>query len=150
MRKVVNEVTGLTEGIISATVKTVSNTVKQANNDNKTPYRLCTAKITYPDPYQTILSIHVPTIGACGLIRGTACLIMFEPISALVASSCSKNGISEVSTDMVCFGEISICVISLTYAIVGSLEALAERRVAVKFPNASTGVFASAIVNFLS
>lgn len=49
MRKVVNEVTGLTEGIISATVKTVSNTVKQANNDKKTPYRLGTAQITYPD-----------------------------------------------------------------------------------------------------
>gem|GEM_PF-3643715 len=66
------------------------------------------AKITYHEPSQTILSIPVHTIGACGLTNGTACLIMFEPISALVASSCSKNGKSEVSIDIVCFGETSI------------------------------------------
>ncbi|MDR3150436.1 MAG: hypothetical protein LBU14_02190 [Candidatus Peribacteria bacterium] len=63
---------------------------------------------TYHEPSPTILSIQVQTIGASGLTRGTACLIIFEPISALVASSCSKNGISEVSTDTICFGETSI------------------------------------------
>jgi hypothetical protein len=66
------------------------------------------ATITYPEPSQIILSIQVPTAGAFGLTNGTACLIMFEPISALVASSCSKNGIKDVSTETICFGETSI------------------------------------------
>jgi hypothetical protein len=72
------------------------------------------AKSTYQDHSQITLSIPVPIIGAFGLTKGTACLIIFDPISALVASLCSKNGIREVSTDTICFGEISIWVISLT------------------------------------
>jgi len=75
---------------------------------------------------------------------------MFEPISALVASSCSKNGISEVSIDIVCFGETSICVTCLSCEIIGSLEALADILVSEKFPNSSTGEPASAIVRTLS
>src|SRR3989441_8928038 len=33
---------------------------------------------------------------------------MFDPISARLASSCSRNGMSAVATDTVCLGEISI------------------------------------------
>ena len=33
---------------------------------------------------------------------------MFEPISARLASSCSRNGISAVATDQICVGETSI------------------------------------------
>jgi len=66
------------------------------------------ATTVYPESSQTILSIPVPTTGASVFNKGTACLIMFDPISALVASSCSKNGSREVSTDITCFGETSI------------------------------------------
>ena len=50
----------------------------------------------------------VPTSGADGLSSGTAWRCMFEPISARLASSCSRNGISAPATDMVCFGETSM------------------------------------------
>jgi hypothetical protein len=89
-------------------------------------------------------------MGASGLISGTACLIIFEPISALVASSCSKKGIRDVSTDIVCFGETSIWVISLECDIVGSFHALEEILVDTKLLYSSTVVFASAIFNDLS
>jgi len=108
------------------------------------------AVITYPEPSQTILSIQVQTTGACGLKRGTACLIMFDPISALVASSCSKKGSREVSTDITCFGETSICVTCLTCEIVGTFHALADILVVVKFPNSSKSEFASATTNTFS
>ena len=50
----------------------------------------------------------VPTKGASGLIKGTACLIIFEPIKALFASSFSKKGIKDAATDTSCFGDTSI------------------------------------------
>ena len=75
---------------------------------------------------------------------------MFDPISALVASSCSKKGIREVSTDIICFGETSIWVISFSWIIVGSFADLAEILVSRKFPNSSTSVLASAIVKTFS
>jgi len=75
---------------------------------------------------------------------------MFEPISALVASSCSKKGIRDVSIDIICFGETSICVTSLTYDKVGSLFCLEEILVLVKLPKSSVTVFASAIVKTFS
>ena len=40
------------------------------------------------------LSMPVPTSGASGSSSGTAWRCMFEPISARLASSCSRNGIS--------------------------------------------------------
>ena len=53
-------------------------------------------------------SIPVPTSGASGFSSGTAWRCMFEPISARLASSCSRNGISAVATDQIWVGETSI------------------------------------------
>ena len=39
---------------------------------------------------------------------GTAWRCMFEPISARLASSCSRNGISAAATDTSCFGLMSM------------------------------------------
>ena len=50
----------------------------------------------------------VPTIGASVFSSGTAWACMFEPISARLASSCSRNGIIAVVTDQICSGETSI------------------------------------------
>ena len=59
----------------------------------------------------------VPTIGASVLSNGTACLIIFEPINALFASSCSKNGIKDAAIDAIWLGATSINVTLLGSAI---------------------------------
>ena len=56
----------------------------------------------------TCLSSPVPTIGDSGLKRGTDCLIMFDPIKALLASSCSKKGISDAEIDAIWLGATSV------------------------------------------
>ena len=53
-------------------------------------------------------SMPVPTSGASVFSSGTAWRCMFEPISARLASSCSRNGIIAVATDQICSGETSI------------------------------------------
>jgi hypothetical protein len=45
--------------------------------------------------------------GGSTLSSGTACRCMFEPISARLASSCSRNGISAADTPTICLGEMS-------------------------------------------
>ena len=53
-------------------------------------------------------SIPVPISGGSGFSSGTAWRCMFEPISARLASSCSRKGISDVATDQIWVGETSI------------------------------------------
>ena len=50
----------------------------------------------------------VPTSGASALTSGTAWRCMFAPISARLASSCSRNGIIAVATDTIWRGETSM------------------------------------------
>ena len=52
------------------------------------------AMITAPESVATLDSSPVPTSGDCGKSNGTDCRCMFDPISARLASSCSRNGIS--------------------------------------------------------
>ena len=58
----------------------------------------CSEIITLLESRATTPSIPVPTIGISGLNNGTDCLIIFDPISALFASSFSRNGINEAET----------------------------------------------------
>ncbi len=60
----------------------------------------------------TAASMPVPTSGASDWISGTAWRCMFEPISARLASSFSRNGISAAATDTSCFGDTSQAVTS--------------------------------------
>ena len=53
-------------------------------------------------------SMPVPTNGASAQSRGTAWRCIFEPMRALLASSCSKNGMRAVDTLTNCSGETSI------------------------------------------
>ena len=78
---------------------------------------VASTKSTTPSPSAVICvresltnwrSIPVPTIGASLLNKGTAWRIMFDPINARLASSCSRNGISEAAIDAICWGETSI------------------------------------------
>ena len=61
-----------------------------------------------PESNATSDSIPVPTNGDSGFSSGTACLIIFDPINALLASSFSKNGINAAATETNCFGDTSI------------------------------------------
>ena len=60
-----------------------------------------------PASCATIDSIPVPTIGARDTTSGTACLIIFDPIRARLASSFSKNGIRAAATETSCLGATS-------------------------------------------
>ena len=106
------------------------------------------AIIVTPESRATSRSIPVPTNGDSGLIRGTACRIILDPINALLASSFSRNGIKDAATETNCFGETS------TYSIVSGLERikfkdfLQDTNSSVNFPSSLIAEFACAIVYF--
>ncbi len=64
--------------------------------------------IAAPESRATIASMPVPTSGASERTSGTAWRCMFEPISARLASSFSRNGISAAATETSCLGETSM------------------------------------------
>ena len=66
------------------------------------------ATMTSPASTAARNSMPVPTSGASLRSSGTAWRCMFEPISARLASSCSRNGIIAVATDTICRGETSM------------------------------------------
>ena len=66
------------------------------------------AMMATPESRATVSSMPVPTSGASARISGTAWRCMFEPISARLASSFSRNGISAAATETSCFGETSM------------------------------------------
>ena len=53
-------------------------------------------------------STPVPMYGAVGRRTGTAWRCMLAPMSARLASSCSRKGMSDVATETICFGETSM------------------------------------------
>jgi hypothetical protein len=56
----------------------------------------------------TASSIPVPTSGTSGFSSGTAWRIMFDPINARLASSCSRNGINDAAIEAIWLGATSI------------------------------------------
>ena len=66
------------------------------------------AVIIVRESSHTCFSIPVPTIGDSLRNKGTAWRIMFEPINARCASSCSKNGIKDAAIEAICCGATSI------------------------------------------
>ncbi len=75
------------------------------------------ASTTSPVSTAARRSMPVPISGGSGFNSGTAWRCMLEPISARLASSCSRNGISEVATDQIWDGETSIRSTSLGVAV---------------------------------
>ena len=61
-----------------------------------------------PESRATVSSMPVATSGGSGIRSGTAWRIMLAPISARLASSCSRNGTSAAETEMTCMGEMSM------------------------------------------
>ena len=86
----------------------------------------------------TTLSIPVPTSGFSARNTGTACRCIFEPISARLASSCSRNGIKEAATEDICLESISIKVTSDLSTNTNSFLCLPETRSSCKKPLEST------------
>ena len=84
----------------------LSTTILSASTNSTVPE--CFATVTTPESLAALYSIPVPTLGASVTNSGTACLCMFEPISARLASSFSRKGIIAVATDTTCLGDTSI------------------------------------------
>ena len=64
--------------------------------------------MTSPASTAARYSMPVPTSGASERSSGTDWRCMFEPMSARLASSCSRNGIIAVATDTIWRGETSM------------------------------------------
>ena len=104
------------------------------------------ASTTSPVSIAARRSMPVPISGASVLSSGTAWRCMFEPISARLASSCSRNGIIAVATDQICSGETSIRSTSVGLDVhVRARERAAEDRVAGQLAVLVSGVLACAI-----
>ena len=81
-------------------------TILDASTLSTTPEFFAT--IHTPESLATTVSRPVPTSGFSALKTGTAWRCMFEPIKALLASSCSRKGINEAAIDTTCWGDTSI------------------------------------------
>ncbi len=103
-----------------------------------------------PESRATVSSMPVPTSGASAWSSGTAWRCMFEPISARLASSFSRNGMSEAATDTSCLGLTSISVIWSRGAIRNSPLRRAEMISSAKVPSLVISALAWAIVCFAS
>ena len=64
--------------------------------------------MTSPESTAARYSMPVPTNGDSERSSGTDWRCMLEPISARLASSCSRNGIMAVGTDTIWRGETSM------------------------------------------
>ena len=98
-----------------------------------------------PESRAATCSMPVPTMGASARSSGTAWRCMFEPIRARFASSFSRNGMSAVATETICFGETSRYWTSSGSTILNSPPTRAETLSAVIFPLESIGVLACAM-----
>jgi hypothetical protein len=85
-------------------------TMREPSTKSTTPSRLATT--VTPESRATMPSMPVPMSGDMVRTSGTAWRCMFEPISARLASSCSRNGIKDAATDTSWFGETSMRVTS--------------------------------------
>ena len=100
------------------------------------------AIIVTPESTATVFSTPVPTSGDSACISGTACLIIFEPIRARLASSFSRKGISEAAHETTCLGETSIKSMSSGLVIIKSPSLLHETNLVTKEPLESSSLLA--------
>ena len=79
--------------------------MRRLSTESTTPARRQTTAA--PESFTVMCSMPVPTSGASERSSGTAWRCMLEPISARLASSFSRNGMSEAATETSCLGETS-------------------------------------------
>ena len=104
-------------------------TMRAASTDSTTPSRLATT--VTPESRATMPSMPVPMSGAAVRMSGTAWRCMFEPMSARLASSFSRNGISDAATETSWFGDTSIRLTSSGLAMHEVAVVARTRRVGV-------------------
>ena len=75
------------------------------------------ATMQAPESRATSTSMPVPTRGFSERSSGTAWRCMLEPISARLASSCSRKGISAAEMETIWLGEMSMRVTSSRWRI---------------------------------
>ena len=80
--------------------------MRLASTEATTPASSATTTIF--ESRATRSSMPVPTNGASDWSSGTPWRCMFEPMSARLASSCSRNGIMPAAIEITCFGETSM------------------------------------------
>ncbi len=119
-------------------------TMRAASTESTSPPRL--AITVTPESTATVRSMPVPTSGFSARSVGTAWRCMFEPIRARLASSCSRNGISEAATDTICFGDTSMKSIRSGVESVNSFWCRQDTSSSTSRPSASMVAFAWAIV----
>ncbi len=119
-------------------------TMRVASTWSTTPERR--AAMATPESRATVSSMPVPTSGASDWSSGTAWRCMFEPMSARLASSFSRNGISAAATETSCFGETSMNPMSSGRAIKYSLPWRHEIRSSTKRLLRSSSALAWAMV----
>ncbi len=113
-------------------------TMRVASTESTTPSRRAT--MVTPESRATIPSIPVPMSGERVRMSGTAWRCMFEPMSARLASSFSRNGMSEAATETSWFGDTSINVTSSGFAITNSVLWRQEMKSSLNFPFLSMAV----------
>ena len=95
-----------TPGLDGSVSSVARMTIRVASTWSTTPVRR--AAMAAPESRATTSSMPVPTSGASAWISGTAWRCMLEPISARLASSFSRNGISAAATETSCLGDTSM------------------------------------------
>jgi len=70
----------------------------------------------------------VPTSGDSVRISGTACRCMFDPMSARLASSCSRKGINAVATILFGIGVGLLVSAALSYRLSKQMGLLADEQ----------------------
>ena len=94
----------------SWTLPSTRTMMRSESTESTTPARLQIT--TAPESRAVTCSMPVPTKGASARSSGTAWRCMFEPISARLASSFSRNGMRQAATETSCFGLTSMYSIS--------------------------------------
>ncbi len=129
-----------TPGSPGSNISVARTTIRVASTWSITPARR--AIIAAPESRATTASIPVPTKGASDCSKGTAWRCMLEPIKARLASSFSKNGISEAATETNCLGETSIKLMASAGFNINSPALRDEIKSSVKRPSASCAALA--------
>src|SRR6188472_4090117 len=98
-----------------------------------------------PESTAAVRSTPVPTSGFSARRQGTAWRCMLEPISARLASSCSRNGMSEAATDTIWDGATSMYSILSEVERVNSLRWRHDTSSSTNLPTLSSSALAWAM-----
>ena len=103
------------------------------------------AVTTVPESTAATRSTPVPTKAFSGRSTGTAWRCMLAPISARLASSCSRKGTSEAATDTICVGATSMYWMRSGEVSTDSPFSRADTSSSISLPSSSSEALACAM-----